>query len=547
MTAMAALACLFCAVVQAVPIGYSINSDSPTANADSLYQVDLANGSHTRIGTVTSFGQTLIDVEGLAFAPDGTLYGLDDDSATLFPINTNNGVVVGAQKVYISGMPTGGGNDFGMTFGCDGNLYVTSVKSQTLFRMSLDGTAIPVGATGSLGANISAIAAYGNPVQLYGLGNGLDGDNQVDSRTLYAIDTETGTVTALGTLGGGALDYHQAGLAFDETGMLWAITDRRAVPGGPFGSQVIRINTSGGDSSHLASAIASTSEMGFESLAISPPRGCFQGGEGGETAQFAVSKQFMDHNNLDGATFTLSCNTGLPLEQTITVDPHGGAYEDLQVTFVVRDFETGTLDCQLSEQLPTGYQASYSCDGESACSAGSASPLDPYFQGPCSFTDVELDDDNICFIRNYVAPASVDVTKQWIDENPEFQGPTNAHMAWACVNARSSGNDLSLGSEEGDLYFHLPEETIPFTIYPNFDPDYPTVCSVTEDFPGFDSDIESFTDDCQGLMVALGGGANCTVVNTRLYEGIPTLGEYGKLLLALLMLAAGLVAARRLQ
>ena len=540
-----AFACLFSAALHAAPNGYSINSDSPTANADSLYLIDLATGSHTRIGKVTAFGQTRIDVEGLAIAPDGTLYGVDDDSATLFPINTSNGTVIGAQEVFISGIPHGGGNDFGMTFACDGNLYITSVRTRTLYRMGLDGTATAIGAVGGLGANISAIAAYGNPVKLYGLGNGLDADNHVDSRTLYSINPATGAATAKGTLGAAALDYHEAGLAFDESGVLWAITDRRAVPGGPFPSQVIRVDTVGGGSD-LATAIATTSESGFESLAISRPRGCFDG-NGGETANFAVTKQFMDHNNIDSATFTLTCNTGLPIEQTITIDGTGGVYTDRYVNFVVRDFESGFLDCTLSEQASAGYQASYSCDGASACTAGAASPLDPYFQGPCSYTDVELGDQNACFIRNYVAPASVAVTKQWIDENPEFQGPTNAQMAWACVNARSSGNDLSLGTEEGDLSFYLPEQTIPFFVYPNFDPAHPTVCSVTEDFPGFDSDIESYTGDCQGLTVPLGGGAACTVINTRLYAGIPTLGDYGKLALMLLMLAAGFVAVRRLQ
>lgn len=539
-----AFASLFGVTALAVPNGYSINSDSPSANADSLYVVDLANGAHTRIGPVTSFGQTRIDVEGLAISPDGTLYGVDDDAATLFPINTGTGTVVGPQEVFISGIPNGGGNDFGMTFACDGSLYITSVRSQTLYRVGLDGQATPVGAEGALAANISAIAAYGNPVQIYGLGNGLNGDNQVDSRALFSINPESGSATVVGILEGAVLDYHEAGLAFDESGMLWAITDRRAVLGGPFPSQVIRINTSAGGS-ELATAIASTSEVGFESLAISPPRGCFDGGGGGETAGFAVNKRFMDQNSIDGATFTLSCNTGLPLEQTITVDADGGNYEDLYVKFIVRDFESGTLDCELTEQVPTGYEASYSCDGESACSAGSNSPLDAYFQGPCSFTDVELDDDNICFIRNYVAPVDVEVTKLWIDENPQFEGPTNAQMAWACVNARSSGNDLSLGTEEGFLEFQLPEQTLAFDVYPNFDPAQPTVCTVTEQFPGFDSDIESNDDDCESQAVSLGNGAACTVTNTRLYPGIPTLDQYGKLLLALLMLSAGLLAFRR--
>jgi hypothetical protein len=534
-------ACLTGGVVFAAPDAYSINSDSDSDFIhDSLYVIDLANGSETRIGRILSLNQLRTDVEGLALAPDGTLYGVDDDSNSLFPINVSNGSVISGEEVFINGIPDGGGNDYGMTFACDGDLYVTSVSTQTLYRMGLDGQATPVGAQGSLGVGISAIAAYGNPVQLFGLSNGTDTSNPGDVRKLWSINPTTGVATEIGSLGGAALQYAQAGLAFDEAGMLWALTDRRDDIGFPLPGQILRLNTNTGS----ATAIANTTDNGFESLAISPPQGCFVGG--GQTARFAVNKRFMDRNDVDGATFTLSCNTGIPLEQSLTVEPIIGAYHDFEVNFVVRDFESGTLDCELSEEVPTGYQPTYACDGMSACSAGAGSPLDPYFRGPCSFSDVEEGDENICFIRNYVAPVDVDVTKLWVDEREEFQGPTNAQMAWACVNARSSGNDMSLGTEEGFLEFHLSEETQAFSVYPNFDPDRPTVCSVTEAFPGFDSDIESDASECQGLTVALGTGAACTIVNTRFYAGIPTLSDYGKLLMALLMLGAGFIAVRRI-
>ena len=539
--ALAALvACLLSGLAQAAPHAYSVNADSDNDEThDSLYLIDLANGAETRIGPLLSFGQLRTDVEGLAIAPDGTLYGIDDDNNSLFPINSSNGIVVGSQEVFISGIPGGGGNDFGMTFGCDGDLYVSSVKTQTLYRVTLDGQATPVGAPGALGANISAIAAYGDPVELYGLGNGHNG-----MRTVFSIDASSGTAAPIGTLGDAALDYTEAGLAFDEAGMLWAITDRRAVSGGPFPNQILRIDAAGGENPNRATAIATTSDNGFESLAIGPPSGCFDGGEG-ENAMFTVTKRFMDQNNIRNVRFTLSCNTGLPLEQSITVQRPGGPYQDAEITIVVTDFASGTLDCQLREQVPNGYEASYSCDGESSCTAGTPSPVDPYFTGPCEFTDAEQGDENLCFIRNYVRPVDVEVTKLWIDENEQFQGPTNAQMAWACVNARSSGDDLSLGTEEGFLSFQLAEQTEPFSVYPNFDPAQPTVCTVMEEFPGFDSDIESDDSDCDGLEVSLGSDAACTVTNTRLYPGIPTLSDYGKLLLVLLMLSVGLIGVRR--
>jgi hypothetical protein len=162
-TTILSLAVAFSAAVHAAPEGYSINSDSPSGDADNLYRLDLATGAQTRLGLVQSLGTTKIDVEGLAFAPDGTLYGVDDDSMTLFPINLDTGVVINEDEVNISGMPFGGANDFGLTFACDGNLYATSVSTKSLYRISLDGTATLIGSLGP-NVNISALAAYGNPV-----------------------------------------------------------------------------------------------------------------------------------------------------------------------------------------------------------------------------------------------------------------------------------------------------------------------------------------------------------------------------------------------
>jgi hypothetical protein len=45
--------------------------------------------------------------------------------------------------------------------------------------------------------------------------------------------------------------------------------------------------------------------------------------------------------------------------------------------------------------------------------------------------------------------------------------------------------------------------------------------------------------------VTLGQDNSCTIYNTRLYEGIPTLSQYGLGILALVMLGMGFVAFRR--
>ena len=82
--------------------------------------------------------------------------------------------------------------------------------------LQLDGSTEIVGSLGALGANISAIAAIGNPTRLYGLGNGLTENDEVDSPNLYSINIETGLATMIGPLGmPDPVDpYNEGGLAF---------------------------------------------------------------------------------------------------------------------------------------------------------------------------------------------------------------------------------------------------------------------------------------------------------------------------------------------
>ncbi len=250
------------------PLGYSVNSDEP--GGDSLYAIDLANGSETEVGPVLSLGTPRVDIEGLAFDPSGLLWAVDNESHKLFPIDTSTGEVVVLSEAGIQGLDALPGHDFGLTFACDGTLYLTSVLTQSLYTLALDGTATLIGAPGNLGVNISAIAAYGSPTQLFGLGNGLlaEGGPQ-DNRSLYRIDTADGTASLVGEMGPAAGDYFEAGLSFDAGGALWAITDRRTSTE-ELGSQVLSLDTATG----AATLVSTTSVTGFESLAVAPPSGC---------------------------------------------------------------------------------------------------------------------------------------------------------------------------------------------------------------------------------------------------------------------------------
>jgi hypothetical protein len=274
-------ASLFAVSANGAPMAYSVNSDSGNIEyEDSLYLIDLSTGHDQRRGTLSTgiVDEIRRDTEGLAFAPDGTLWGIDDSSQTLFPINISSGSVKLQDEIPLPVFNSGGGNDFGMTFSCDGSLYVTSVATRSLYKLDLEGKSEVVGTEGSLGVNISAIAAIGNPTKLYGLGNGQYQNGQTDSPNLYGIDPSTGVAALIGPLGSQAGEYNQGGLAFDNDGGLWAITDRRIINNSieNLPSQILSIDVV----TATATLVSNTSEVGFESLAIGPPSACDVGGGG---------------------------------------------------------------------------------------------------------------------------------------------------------------------------------------------------------------------------------------------------------------------------
>jgi len=145
---------------------------------------------------------------------------------------------------------------------------VLSEIQQTLFSVDLDdGRLVPVGEVGALGVPLTDIAIYGQHV--FGIGVGSDNAQGDAAPNLYRVDLESGATELVGALGSDVGPYNNAGLAFDDQGQLWAITDRRATEAGDFPSDILRIDTETG----LAEKVAETL-VGIESLAIAPPASC---------------------------------------------------------------------------------------------------------------------------------------------------------------------------------------------------------------------------------------------------------------------------------
>ena len=138
---------IFAVNANAGPMAYGVNSDGDPG--DSLFLIDLATGADQFRGELNTGIEDRTDTEGLAFSPgpNSRLWGIDDRSLTLFPIDPYNGLINWKEEIelplYLDLSP--GGNDFGMTFACDENLYFTSVNSKTLYRRAPGGSVTTVG------------------------------------------------------------------------------------------------------------------------------------------------------------------------------------------------------------------------------------------------------------------------------------------------------------------------------------------------------------------------------------------------------------------
>ena len=509
----------FVSSLSAAPIGYSINSDSGSDNSDSLYQIDFLQGTETRIGTVQSQGSPKFDVEGMAFAPDGTLYAVDDESLTLFPINPDNALVQTSEEVTIQGLEPKL-NDFGMTFACDGTLYITSINKDMLYSLNpANGETTPIGSLG--GVRIVALAAYGDPVQLYGLGMGST------HPYLYEIDAEAGGASPIGGGLAGIDPYTEGGLAFDDTGLLWAITDYQLSLTSP--SQILQIDEGTGE----ATPVDNTLERGFESLAITVPRGC-QVEPTGEFAQFTVQKRFVDLNDETPVTLNIQCTNGQPNQSSVTVLPNDdGIFGQYEVNFVIDNIANGEVSCEIWESEIAGYTASYSCFSEGECAAQ---------ENRCTFTDSKVDQGNLCVIRNYPDPVTVTVDTEWFFGSQTEEVDASVSISLMCMNVLDGDGDWINNMMVWSWDFDSNSEPESVSVLPEFDGS--TQC-MTQRTDG-NSAIESFSSCEDWTEVLPGQDLSCTVTNTVFFEGIPTLSRAGLLLFSALMLLTGAVAYRRI-
>jgi MYXO-CTERM domain-containing protein len=254
----------------AAPIGYA-------AGFDTLFRIDIATRQGVVVGEFGQFGGAPIsDVEGLAFAADGTLYGVSDSipGGALVRINTSTGRGTVVGNLGLQGQGTGGIDslDFGLAATCDGRMWVSSDTIDRLWEV--DTTNGSTRLVGNTGAHISGLAARADG--LFGIG--VEGDEG-----LYRIDTDTGAATLVRKFQGVTLP--DAGLDFDADGNLWAVFDLFPPVAN---SDLVRIDPETGVETVVGRITGPLLEGGsnsreLEALAIAPPV-CEPDGNGAEPA-----------------------------------------------------------------------------------------------------------------------------------------------------------------------------------------------------------------------------------------------------------------------
>lgn len=472
------------------------NGQSGGQAESSLYSIDPGTGAADLIGPIG-----FRNVSGMACLPDGRMVA---------SANADNIQPPGPVSVLIEIDPdTGAGSLIGtigdlnqgscgrfpdITFdNSSGTLFgygdFCSGDPEGLFTIDpITGAGTSVGASG-YGGGGNGLAAQPGTGTLYG--------TPFDISSLVIFDPVTGAGSDVpGSVG--AIPFRVNALDFNPVSgeLLGSYND------GSFG-YLVSIDTADG-----STTIIGQSATGLDALT----HACDF--EPSEFARFRVTKDFTDNNDAEVA-ITLSCNTGLPLEQ------HWNLSEDNPVNFVVGDFEQGALNCTVSEDGDlAGYTASYN-DG---------SPSDEN----CSWTGA-FGSQYFCNITNTLQPSEVEVNKVWIDENPSFNPVNYAEAEWDCSN-------VAQGSDDGTLEFYGNPAADYFSVYPDWESG--TTCSVTELFLA-DGGVEVDSSECATVVLYPGESASCTIYNTRLYEGIPTLSQYGLAILSMLMLGIGLFAFRR--
>ncbi|MDX1408244.1 MAG: hypothetical protein R3330_08925 [Saprospiraceae bacterium] len=239
-------------------------------------------------------------------------------------------------------------------------------------------------------------------------------------------------------------------------------------------------------------------------------------------------KDFDDGNPMQVEVLK-ECTSGLPLNVSTGIE------EGTPKTFITNSATTRETNCSVTETVPTGYTVSYATqiDGETNPDG-------------CFYEDIEDNSELECYLTNHVIPVEVYVRKHWIDEVSGIGSVLHARAKYECFGE----GELDYGRVFGSniLTFDGQDAIDSFTAIPHWNGE--TTCDVSERVR--DPQVEADDSDCQGIPVLLGQFTDpeedefdCTIINTRIYAGIPTLSRPALAVLLGLVLGIGLIGFKR--
>ena len=196
---------------------------------------------------------------------------------------------------------------------------------------------------------------------------------------------------------------------------------------------------------------------------------------------YANPQAGVDYNQLDAPAVIRRnrASTVEALQQSGVVhDPDSNPAPGMftQIEFVVGDFESGTMDCDIEEVIPAGYVPTYTAGATTGVADAVFSDGDG-----CHYELIE-GGQFTCHIFNELQPVDVIVEKIWIDENPEFQQSTVVEVTLECDGPIVGGfqclNGDGLGGSFCDEQFIDPNNPGVFEVLPDFEG---TSCTATEE------------------------------------------------------------------
>ena len=262
------------------------------------------------------------------------------------------------------------------------------------------------------------------------------------------------------------------------------------------------------------------------------------------TATFNVTKDFTDDNQTP-VEVKLSCNAGLPLEQSfVLTDDASPAPNFSSVTFVVTDFTDGAMDCTVTETPIDNYSASYESGGDSQNDNGT--PEAP----ACRFFSVGLGDANSCAITNTPDPVDFYVDVTWeISDDADVGVGDGTMLEVSCTDGQTA--NLPAGPDDLTDSGNVGGETCVTVDGVETCTDDPVIYDVapgescTAMLSGYDDVTAVSPSSCTVDFTVDGGDESCSFTATAFFEGIPTMSQWGMVLMALLMLGVGYVGMRR--